>query len=175
MAKKKDHTTFRNGALFCTHCGQSQVIAFPMEIPVFSAMTKAFAKSHRNCIKTWEQEMPNPDWPIHERITFWWYKGEHGTSSEVMWNTLTENMLHTLGGAKYPFSQHPCDSDDFRRCHMLLKMVPEWKEKLPLLNDLSPVWANLVQHWDELTRMLEEQMETGKTNGMYAFMKTLGC
>ena len=39
----------------------------------------------------------------------------------------------------------------------------------------SEVWRRIVENWDKLCEMLEEQMKTGKANGMYEFMESLGC
>lgn len=69
---------------------------------------------------------------------------------------------------------HPHDPDDFRRCYMLLFMVPEWKELLHEIKGESDVWEKLIDNWDQLTTMLEEQL-AGKRNNMYQFMKKLGC
>lgn len=169
VKNRKDHTTIRNGCLFCTHCGASLPMVLPMQVDQLAYVMKKFSKEHKNCLKTWEPEQPNQSWPWHEKAVFWWYKGEHGTSSVAMW--------YVLGDRKdlcRDFS-HPVDPDDFRRCYLLLEMVPEWKEKLHLMSELSPVWSNLVDNWEKLTCMLEEQMQTHKTNGMYEFMKSLGC
>jgi hypothetical protein len=72
---------------------------------------------------------------------------------------------------KYP----PADPDDFRRCYLLIKAVPQWKERLVELKSLSETWSKLVDNWDKLTEMLEEQMRTRKANGMYELMNSLGC
>lgn len=116
------------------------------------------------------------DQSLSERDKALWWKddknGEHGMSSIVLWERLfypiDSNERNRLN--RY----HPSDPDDFRRCYLLLETVPEWKEKLHLLKDLSPVWSNLVDNWAELTRLLLEQM-AGKKNNMYEFMQTLGC
>ena len=45
------------------------------------------------------------------------------------------------------------------------------------LKELSPEWANLVDNWDKLTEMYEENVrmewKTYKRIGMYDFMQTL--
>jgi hypothetical protein len=61
----------------------------------------------------------------------------------------------------------------------LLEAVPEWKEKhhLNKLKGLSTTWSNLVDNWDKLTEMFEEnrknKWETSDKIGMYEFMQTL--
>jgi hypothetical protein len=167
MAKTKaDHVVMRNGAVFCLHCGREQKIAMPCEISVFSAMAKAFTKSHAKCLKTWEEPQADQTQSEKVRMAFWLQNGERGISSETMYHVLS-------GGKPGPRACHPWDPSDFRRCYLLLKTVPEWKEKLHLLKPLSESWANLVDNWDKLTEMLEEQMKTKRANGMYEFMQTL--
>ena len=72
---------------------------------------------------------------------------------------------------------HPHDPDDFRRCYLLLKAVPEWKKDLHKLKGLSPAWSNLVDHWNELTEMFErnerEDWKNHKKIGMYELMQKL--
>lgn len=172
MAKKKtDHVIIRNQKLFCSHCGREQVVPYPIEIPVFVAMGNAFSKSHANCLKTWKEPEADLNDSIIIRAALWVQNGEHGTSSKCMYGHLSGDFK-SLG----LYKEHPCDPDDFRRCYKLLVMIPEWKAKLiSNIKPISPVWGNLVDNWDKLTEMLEEQMITKKANGMYEFMKTLGC
>ena len=169
MAKKKtDHVIIRNSNLFCTHCGREQVVAYPVEIPVFTAMITAFNKIHASCPKTWIPPIADNGWTVSQKAAFWLKHGERGLSSEFMYQTLSGNQI----GAHMAF---PYDPADFKRCHGLLEMVPEWREKLSLMTTTSPVWDKLVANWAELTAMLLEQMATKKDNGMYQMMKGLGC
>jgi hypothetical protein len=154
-----------------------------------SAMTDAlssFEKLHKNCPKTWKEPEPDLTRPIEERIKWWVDLGEHGISSQTIWNVIVlrykylsaiEFNHHTLSEVLLPPVNYrsPVDPDDFRRCYLLLKAIPEWKEKLISLKEISPVWSNIVDNWDKLCEMLEEQMATKKANGMYEFMKSLGC
>lgn len=167
MEKAKiEHMVIRNEKLFCMNCGDSQAIPFPIAIPVFSAMSTAFEKMHAKCRKTWQAPIVDPSWSADRKAGFWWENGERGRSSEVMWYAL-QGRLDTHRGA------HPLDPDDFRRCYLLIKTVPEWKERLVFLKPLSTSWSNLVDNWDKLTDMLEEQMRTKKDNGMYDLMQKL--
>lgn len=165
---KTEHVVIRNENLFCMNCGSSQAIPFPMEIPVFAAMGKAFGKSHATCPKTWEPPTPNGQLSELGKANWWMANGERGISSETIWHTITGTPIRSRFG-----EMPPSDPDDFRRCFLLLKAVPEWKAKLHLLKPLSKTWSNLVDNWDKLTEMLEEQMKTKKANGMYEFMQTL--
>lgn len=169
MAKAKtEHVVFRNQELFCSNCGRSQAIPFPMEIPVFSAMTTAFTKSHSKCEKIWQEPTVDQGKPEILKAHWWMANGERGISSEAMWHAIMGIPNHSKWG-----NCPPSDPDDFRRCYLLLQTIPEWKEKLDLLRPLSKTWSNLVDNWDKLTEMLEEQLKTRKVNGMYDLMKQL--
>lgn len=105
-----------------------------------------------------------------ENLRYWMKMGEHGASSCTMFNHLNDEDL-SMG----PYESVPHDPDDFRRCHMLLEAVPQWRGKLDKLKPLSTEWAALVDNWDKLTEMLLDQLKTkpAKPNGMYEFMCSL--
>jgi len=167
MAKSKtEHVVIRNQKLFCSNCGREQTVPYPIEIPVFVAMGKAFSKSHANCPKTWSEPVVNPSLSERQRAVFWLQHGEHGSSSEFMYSVLS-------GARSIHSGSFPYDPSDFKRCHGLLEMVPEWRNKLDMLKPASKTWSKLVDNWDKLTEMLKEQMITGKSNGMYEFMHSL--
>lgn len=165
-----DHVIIRNESLFCSHCGRKQGVSYPIQIDVFAAMAKAFSKSHATCEKTWQE--PTPDEAVTEVVNMrkWMSEGEHGISAKTMYSVLSGNPI--LSPNRYGF---PHDPDDFRRCYLLLKFVPSWRNRIPEMASVSPIWAALAKNWDKLTEMLEAGMKTGKAPEMYDFMKTLGC
>lgn len=177
MAKKKSsgHVSFRNGDLFCYNCGRSYKMNLPQPASMASAMMIQFDKDHKNCAKTWEP--PVVDQSLSEiQKALWWmegYNGERGMSSEVIWNVFYYNIIKGTVNLDKKRNDHPHDPDDFKRCYLLLETVPEWKSRLNELKGLSPAWSNLVDNWDQLTYMLQEQMATGEPNGMYEFMQQL--
>ena len=175
MAKqtKTEHTGFRNGDLFCFHCGDSHSLGLPLAIDELTEKVKTFAQRHESCPKTWvepkpesadtKSELENEDW--------WATKGEHGVSSKTMFNALCHGRkLENRSG-----NMTPSDPDDFRRCYLLIKAIPQWGTRLYLLESLSPTWKNIIENWDKLCEMLEDLMNKKKDNGMYKFMKSLGC
>lgn len=173
MAKAKSHCGFRNEKLFCFNCGGSHEIHLPLPVKQMTDTMKAFEKLHRNCLPTWKE----PEAPASEgepRNAAWWLaNGEHGLSSKTIYSVITgQNIM----GTRYGYA-HPCDPDDFRRCYLLLKAVPEWRIKLDRMRSISPVWNSLVDNWDKLTEMLEVAMKskTGKAPEMYDLMKSIGC
>lgn len=136
-----------------------------------AAIMKQFSKSHQHCAKTWVEPMAETNGKTVEENANWWIRnGERGLSSETMFG-----YLHDGGMKIAKWETTPSDPDDFRRCYLLLKAVPQWKSELHKLKSVSPVWSNLVDNWDKLTEMLEDLMEKKTDNGMYKFMKSLGC
>jgi hypothetical protein len=170
---KNKHIVLRNQKLFCAHCGTSQDIPFPVPVNVFAAYGEDFTKRHTDCKKTWTQPFPDQTKTEIEKAQFWAIHGERGISSETIYSVICEEPLLPL--LKQNSFCHPLDPDDFRRCYLLIKSVPEWKAKLEKMRSISAVWDKLVTHWNKLEKMLEEQLETHKANGMYEFMKSLGC
>jgi hypothetical protein len=171
--KKESHCGFRNGNLFCYNCGNSFILNTPISISMMSAIIKQFVKDHKNCPKTWTEPVPSPEGKTEEQNCKWWIdNGEHGTSSITMLNYLSDS--HYKLKLDY-LPCHPCDPDDFRRCYLLLKAVPQFRSKLHRMCTVSPIWDKLVKNWGLLEQLLEEQMATGKTNSMYETMKKLGA
>ena len=183
--KKSSHASFRNGHLFCYHCGASYDQQLPQPVMFAAAVMKAFSAAHKHCEKTWVQ--PEVDQSLAAPLKAMWWKngmnGERGTSSEAMWQVF--NYCHSLhntvhGAVHLPTNliglSHPHDPNDFRRCYLLLKTVPEWKTHLHHMKKVSRVWSNLVDNWDKLTEMLETAMKENKpAPEMYELMKSLGC
>jgi hypothetical protein len=84
-------------------------------------------------------------------------------SSEALWYFF---MGHN--GAR---KNYPSDPDDFKRCHKLLKAIPEWRSVLYKAKSLSPEWSRLIDEWDKLEVLFEDLVKTHKDNGMYDLMQ----
>lgn len=167
--KPTEHTGFRNGDLFCYHCGDSHKLNLPAPVKDAAQAMIDFSERHKKCKKTWDEPVADPQDKNTKECADWWLKyGERGVSSETMFMRLDGREIRQGGS-------HPYDPSDFRRCYLLLNAVPQWRSQLHKLKTISPVWSNLVDNWDKLTEMLEEQMKTNQPNGMYEFMKKLGC
>lgn len=165
MKNKIEHTTFRNGNLFCTHCGGSKTPKMPISIENMVKEIAAFNKAHSNCEKTWTE--PKADMKLNEtqRIQWWLKYGERGTSSETMLSLCTLVTITKEYG-------YPKDPNDFDRCYRLVEAVPEIRGRLNGLKNFGKEWANIVDNWDKLEGMLLEQ-RNGVENDMYQFMQTL--
>ena len=103
----------------------------------------------------------------------WLLKGDRGISSETIFGVITGLRIER---SQYP----PSDPSDFYRCYKLIKAIPEWKSELHKVAELSKIWKNVIDNWDKLSELLEEQIDwrnkgISASNGMYDFMKQLGC
>lgn len=167
MRKRKgDHVIMRNSNPFCSHCGQEQVIPYPIHPEMFSAICTAFTKIHKNCEKTWVEPTAPEQKSEKERAQWWLQNGERGTSSETIWG----RMMGTIIAKREDI---PYDSDDFSRCYKLLQAVPEWRAKMGVMRDVSENWSRLVDNWDKLTDMYERILKGEKDVGMYKFMDSI--
>lgn len=163
------HTKIRNQDLFCTHCGGSYHINYPIQPKVFVNKVKAFNVLHGDCPNTWTEPVVDQTQSVKEKAMFWFRYGELGASSLTMWRCLIGNEVGEIS--------HPYDPDDFSRCYKLLETVPEWKLELDKLKALSPEWYLLVKNWDTLTEMFEknqaEKWKNSKEIGMFEFMQKI--
>jgi len=161
--------TIRNEKLFCTCCGAEYALSYPIEIEAMTEKTNAFTVLHKDCKQTYIEPVADQSNSVKEKAMWWIANGHVGMSSKTMWNRL-------MGNKNFPIN-HPYDPDDFSRCYKLLEAVPEWKNELDKLKPLSKAWNNLVENWDKLTEMFEENRRTDWKNskkiGMYEFMQTL--
>ena len=164
-------TTIRNGNLFCANCGGEYRMQYPMPVSESAKKMKAFDELHQDCEKTWVEPSADQSAGVKEKAMWWIANGETGLSSKTMWRCFM--------GQKDERICHPSDPDDFKRCYKLLRAVPEWKKEMRKLVGLSDVWRQLVDNWDKLTEMYEENERTDwkecKRIGMYEFMKKLGA
>lgn len=84
----------------------------------------------------------------------WLAGGERGLSSECMVSTLTGVPVSRFGST----SDFPRDPSDLVRCEKLLRTVPLARPYLPTMATVSDTWAALVEHWDELVGLIEEEV-----------------
>ncbi|OZE77161.1 hypothetical protein CH305_18155 [Rhodococcus sp. 15-649-2-2] len=115
-----------------------------------------------------------------EYFSTWLATGERGISSEMIATHLTGVPILPDRWSNRRDS-HPHDPSDFRRCELLLRAVPKARQRMDSVGDLSPVWRNLVDHWDEIVALCEEESPGcfdgpragGKASKAYSLMKEL--
>ncbi len=111
---------------------------------------------------------------MDESFLNWLAHGERGDSSNAIATKLsgTNCMFYSFGRVRLP---HPSDPADFKRCMKLLNQVPEFRERLSEMKDVSEVWSALVDNWNEFERLYYEECETGRCPKLYDRMKEIGC
>ena len=104
---------------------------------------------------------------MNERVKQWLISGDRGLSSNAILEVMEGFPLGSITG--HHNAPYPHDGCDFRRCHMLLELAPEYKARLGEMRRLNSAWSNLVDRWDELTLLLE----AGEYKRMYELITEL--
>lgn len=83
----------------------------------------------------------------------WLVEGQRGLSSEAMFSHLTGVAISKPNDR----TAYPRDPDDLRRCRLLLDAVPALHNQIGTMASLSPIWAGLIAHWDELCALMDDE------------------
>jgi hypothetical protein len=67
----------------------------------------------------------------------------------------------------------PCDPDDFERCLVLLRAEPALVPHLSAMAAEHPVWAAYVDRWLEMSKVLEEELPSGKAPRLFRIMEQI--
>lgn len=125
--------------------------------------------------------MAERDVPMAETMEFriskgayqWMRSGDRGLSSNFMFECATGvpmNEGHWGGRPHYPH-----DPSDLLRCIRLVDAAPEVRDAFPKIAKSHPVWARLIEHWDELVALLQSEIGEDYSGDMaketYAAMK----
>jgi len=96
----------------------------------------------------------------------WIINGETGTSSKVI-------FIIMLLGKPPKNTGHPCDPADFRRCRILLDLIPSWRKRLSEMSMVSPVWARMVGSWNELDALYDEEFGQHEAPKLFRRMREI--
>jgi hypothetical protein len=108
-----------------------------------------------------------------------WQKDVIGTRPNALWWAIVDrrdNMSYREVFMEGPFGHDvPCDPDDFGRCYRLLRLFPTWRARLGEVSAKYPRWKPMVDAWDELTALYEEEIPKhyGPAHKLYARMLQL--
>lgn len=117
-------------------------------------------------VKRYERGHVNP---THERYYDWADGPDSGISSKTIVQTITGARVL---GTWQPGA--PRDPDDFGRCSRLLALFPELRTRLHVVADqLGGEWRALVEHWDELEALYQQELPAGKAPRLYKLMHEL--
>ncbi len=159
------HTGLGGKGFRCHNCGVEQEMAWPVSLVILTAAGRAFEKTHARC-------EPSERGRARFRFTTpeeWRESWDTGISSATIWSVAMDRRAFS----DLPIGDVPKDPDDFGRCYRLLRAFPEWRAKLPQVADRYPAWKPLVERWDELTRLYEEELPTGRAPRLFALLQEL--
>lgn len=104
---------------------------------------------------------------LQNKVAEWLANGvDVGMSSECIAFTLAFDIVP-------PRKSYPNDVSDFRRCFTLLNKVPELREHFQKMAEVSPIWKNLVEHWNELETFYQQEQGQGRCPKTYELLKSL--
>ena len=67
----------------------------------------------------------------------------------------------------------PLDPMDFGRCLGLIRLFPEFKNRLHEVSERFPKWKPFIDNWDKMTELYERDYDTGQATELYEFMQPL--
>lgn len=94
----------------------------------------------------------------------WVIGGDTGLSSLTIWGVMMGAKVSTKNLWRV---QPPFDAADFGRCHRLLKLMPEWRERLHEVSDQLPEWKPYVDAWGKLTDLFVKAARTGNYGPLF--------
>jgi hypothetical protein len=103
-----------------------------------------------NAANTLAEELNKPHVAASDNIGLeaWLATDDVGLSSKFL-------ALKLSGAPEALEYAHPHDSVDFKRCCKMLKAIPELQSKLSNIAKESDVWAGLVEDWDTVNKLID--------------------
>lgn len=148
-----------------------------MALGVTSALGVTLAICRDSDVEAWEAEIAaNAKIKASGDAEMEWLLGhDTGTSSKVIFSILasTSQARSAAMARLHGWRDTPSDPSDFGRCHRLLDLFPAWRERLGEVAAKHPAWAPLVEAWDELTALWNEESPTKNCPKLYNRMKEL--
>jgi len=90
---------------------------------------------------------------MRDKILNWFVSGKVGLSSKTMACEVVGLPQDKNWGIC-----HPLDPDDFNRCLLLLKDVPEVRDHFDKIAQLSDVWASIIARWDVIEKCFIDEV-----------------
>lgn len=101
-----------------------------------------------------------------ERIIQWLCSGESGLSSKTMVCIHTGNEMDRHWGF-----QAPSDVADYRRCWLLVEVVPEIRNSFPLIAERCPAFKGVIENWDAISAAYERERGKDRCPETYRLLK----
>ena len=106
-------------------------------------------------------EPPPPEGPA-AGILGWWRSDKTGLSSRALARCLLADRHGSVPvWAWVPPAErdrYPHDPADLRRCIEMMATEPDFRSRLAVARDMSPVWSRMVDAWPTLERMLKQEL-----------------
>lgn len=143
-----------------------------MAIGVAHALGATFAVCRKSERKAWEEEVNKIalERAGGDAELAWRFGTDTGESSLTLFHALS---MHPQSLPPSFEPSIPNDPDDFGRCYRLLQRFPDWRERLQEVSARYPLWAPMVDAWDELSMLWEAEYPTGHCPKLYGRMKQL--
>lgn len=147
---------------------------------IAAALDALFAACRPDDVEPWRQEVIERAKLLAEGDPEleWLFGPDTGTSSKTIFSVLSAKHGHRVRNERGFRPAVPNDPDDFGRCHRLLAAIPGWRERLPEMSNVSPVWKRLVEKWERLTALWLQESPTHHCPVLYDEMQALlegGC
>lgn len=111
---------------------------------------------------------------MNDKTLVWLASGDTGTSSLTMLAVISGNeVVAAMIRGRGAFDNHPHDPADLGRCIRLLDLDVTLRNNIAVMRNISPEWAAMVDHWDELESLYREEETSGKAPNCYARMREL--
>lgn len=110
---------------------------------------------------------------LKESLYEWLAGRDTGLSSRAILAWMERDLtVASMNGNRFPY---PEDPDDLGRCIRLLNIEPAYRERIAEMAAISPQWARLVDHWDELEKLYYDEVPNhrGLAPRCYARMREL--
>jgi len=93
---------------------------------------------------------------VKDKILYWLATGQVGASSKAM----AFQVLGLPNNKSFPW-----DAPDFNRCLLFLDAVPEARDHMDKIADISPVWQRFVNSWDEIEACFLDEVGLNWSHG----------
>lgn len=155
----------------CQRCSTVFDAQIVVDAPIAVAAASMQAVRCPNCSSTKcglggsYDDAPPTTAPLVDRVLWWQHRGEHGVSSATIFRAMTGIVVY--GGS----DGIPYDPDDFRRCCLLLTLIPEWKSELGKVAEVYPYWKPFIDKWAEMDALFIRESPAGRCPELYALMQ----
>lgn len=167
--KPAEHVVLVTGGVACLHCGVREDFGLPARVEVIVFQTKSFGELHARCERRGDNALAKP-----ASLAEWYRSPYCGISSATIAHVLGGGRLIGSGGFGSPDgADAPYDPADFERCRRVVDMFPGWRARLGEVADRYPIWRGIVDAWDELVALLDEERPSGQAPKLYARIKQL--